>query len=57
MFKKLKRHKQVLNSYPDIIIKSIKIHLKQENICQRNTSVGAIDTGLPLGNSDTVCFI
>lgn len=55
--KKVKRHKQVLNSYPDIIIKSIKIHLKQENICQRNTSVGAIDTGLPLGNSDTVCFI
>lgn len=45
MFKKVKRHKQVLNSYPDIIIKSIKIHLKQENICQRNTSVGAIDTG------------
>lgn len=39
----------MLNSYPDLIIKSIKIHLKQENICQRiNTSVGAIDTGLPL---------
>lgn len=33
--KKVKRHKQVLNSYPDIIIKSIKIHLKQENILSK----------------------